>query len=83
MLDEPTSALDTESEALLQATLSDIEGDLVLFLVAHRLSTLAVCDRVMVLVDGRVGPSARPTSFEQHANDYFREVTEISRSQAT
>ena len=82
VLDEPTSALDTKSEALLQATLRDIKKDLVLFLVAHRLSTLAVCDRVMVVVDGRVEAIGSPDDLST-ANAYFREVTEISRSQAT
>jgi ABC-type multidrug transport system fused ATPase/permease subunit len=56
LLDEPTSALDPTSERLVQESLSVLkgDGDLTLFLIAHRMSTLDICDRVMVIVDGRL-----------------------------
>lgn len=54
VLDEPTSALDMRSEARIQETLKTIHGHVTLFVVAHRLSTIAECDRVMVLTDGMV-----------------------------
>jgi ABC-type multidrug transport system fused ATPase/permease subunit len=54
VLDEPTSALDMHSEALVQETLAELRGDVTLFIVAHRLSTLSVCDRILVLDHGRV-----------------------------
>ena len=59
LLDEPTSALDAESEAAVRATLDDLRSDLATIVVAHRDSTIAACDRVVVLtgptepVDGR------------------------------
>src|SRR4029077_11605435 len=54
VLDEPTSALDPRSESRLRESLLALKGELTLFLVAHRMATLAVCDRVIVLVDGRL-----------------------------
>lgn len=54
VLDEPTSALDMRSEARIQQTLRAIHGQVTLLVVAHRLSTIAECDRVMVLTDGVV-----------------------------
>jgi ATP-binding cassette, subfamily B, bacterial len=54
VLDEPTSALDPRSEALIQESLRTIAKDLTLFVVTHRMSLLDVCDRLLVLVDGRV-----------------------------
>jgi ATP-binding cassette subfamily B protein len=54
VLDEPTSALDPHSEALIQESLRALRDELTLFIVAHRMSTLDVCDRVMVVVDGRL-----------------------------
>ena len=54
ILDEPTSALDPHSEALIQRSLTGLKRQLTLFIVAHRMSTLDVCDQVMVLIDGRV-----------------------------
>ena len=54
VLDEPTSALDPHSEHLIQESLSGLKHELTLFIVAHRMSTLDICERVMVIVDGRL-----------------------------
>lgn len=81
ILDEPTSALDVRSEELVQQALGEIKQGMILFLVAHRLSTLAICNRVMVVVDGRV------QAFDSHArlletNEFYRSVSAITRRQA-
>ena len=78
VLDEPTSALDMQSEHLVQETLQELKRDAVLFLVAHRLSTLAVCDRVLVLVDGRVDGLGTPEELAQR-NAFFREAQQLTR----
>jgi ABC-type multidrug transport system fused ATPase/permease subunit len=54
VLDEPTSALDPRAEQLIQASLLGLKDKLTLFIVAHRMSTLDICERVMVIVDGRL-----------------------------
>lgn len=54
VLDEPTSALDPHSEFLIQESLTALKDELTLFVVAHRMSTLDMCERVMVIVDGRL-----------------------------
>ena len=54
LLDEPTSALDMRSEARIQETLAGLRGTVTLVIVAHRMTTLAACDRILVLADGRV-----------------------------
>ncbi len=54
VLDEPTSALDVRSENLLQETIEDLKGKVTLVIVAHRLTTLKSCDRVIAMRDGRV-----------------------------
>ncbi len=74
VLDEPTSALDPTSERLIQASLTALRGNLTLFVIAHRLSTLDICDRVMVIVDGRLDAVE---SFEdlQRRNAYYRSAT--------
>jgi len=62
VLDEPTSSLDATSEALVQESLAALKGRLTIFVVAHRLSTLTFCDKILVLVGGRmeaVGPAAQ------------------------
>lgn len=52
--DEATSALDNATERDLMNALEAIRGDRTLVTVAHRLSTVKRCDRVIVLVDGRI-----------------------------
>jgi len=54
ILDEPTSALDSESERRIRETISELEGRVTLVIVAHRLSTLDVCDRVITIADGTI-----------------------------
>ena len=54
VLDEPTSSLDPQSESLLQQSLLGLKGEITLFIVAHRISTLDMCDRVMVIPNGRL-----------------------------
>ena len=54
VLDEPTSALDPHAEQLIRESLAALKHHLTLFVVAHRISTLDTCERVMVIVDGRL-----------------------------
>jgi ABC-type multidrug transport system fused ATPase/permease subunit len=81
ILDEPTSALDVRSEALVHESLSRLKGEMLVFLVAHRLTTLAFCDRVMVVVDGQIEDFGAPDHLLA-TNGFFREITEITRSQS-
>ena len=41
-------------ERLVQESLTQLKGELTLFVIAHRMSTLDICDRVMVFVQGRL-----------------------------
>jgi ATP-binding cassette subfamily B protein/subfamily B ATP-binding cassette protein MsbA len=54
ILDEATSNLDTESERLIQASLARLMEDRTCFVIAHRLSTVARADRIVVLQNGRI-----------------------------
>lgn len=82
ILDEPTSALDVKSEMLVQESLQRLKGEVILFLVAHRLSTLSICDRVMVIVDGRMEAIDQPAQLLS-TNDFYREVSDITREQSS
>jgi ABC-type multidrug transport system fused ATPase/permease subunit len=53
LLDEATSALDTATEAKLIEALRNLSGKLTIVTVAHRLSTLANCDKVVNLDNTR------------------------------
>jgi len=70
VLDEPTSALDPRSELLIQQSLTDIAAELTLFVVTHRMTMLAVCDSVLVIVGGRVDDFGR-THVVRETNSYL------------
>lgn len=54
ILDEATSSLDAENERAVQETINALRGRQTLIVVAHRLSTLSDCDRLVWLQEGRV-----------------------------
>jgi ABC-type multidrug transport system fused ATPase/permease subunit len=54
VLDEPTSALDPRSERLMRQTLQELKGSTTVLLVAHRPTTLEVCDRAFRIHQGKV-----------------------------
>jgi len=61
MLDEATSALDVKSELVVQAALQSlIAAERTTLVIAHRLSTVRSCDRVLVLGDGALLESGSP-----------------------
>ena len=54
VLDEATSALDDETEAAVMSAVEELGGELTIILIAHRLSTVAKCDRIYRLSGGRI-----------------------------
>jgi ATP-binding cassette, subfamily B, bacterial len=82
VLDEPTSALDPQSEALIQESLTALKGGLTLFIIAHRMSTLNICDRVMVILGGRVAGFDTKAVLEEE-NSYYRSASMIAAGSST
>jgi ABC-type multidrug transport system fused ATPase/permease subunit len=54
VLDEATSALDSATEAEIMETLRAVSLNRIVVMVTHRLANLAVCDRVLVIREGRL-----------------------------
>lgn len=54
ILDEATSSLDTHSERLIQEALDQFRGIKTVILVAHRLSTVVMADRILVMEKGEL-----------------------------
>ncbi|MGC5616764.1 ABC transporter ATP-binding protein [Georgenia sp. Z1491] len=77
ILDEATSALDVRSEALVNDSLSQLRGSVTIILVSHRPSALSMCDRVMVLVDGRLQSMDAPSVLAS-SSAFYQEVTRLS-----
>jgi subfamily B ATP-binding cassette protein MsbA len=54
ILDEATSSLDTESESLIQQSLSELVKDRTTIVIAHRLSTIKQADQILVVEAGSI-----------------------------
>jgi ABC-type multidrug transport system fused ATPase/permease subunit len=54
LLDEPTSALDAEGEAAVRSAILRMRRESTMLIIAHRLSTVAIADRVVLLEGGRI-----------------------------
>ena len=54
IFDEATSALDNETERLIMKTINELEGELTLLIIAHRLTTLRDCSQIVELDSGNI-----------------------------
>ena len=77
ILDEPTSSLDVRSESLIRETLISLSERMTIFIIAHRLSTLDICDRIMVLQDGQIR-ALGPPDVVASTNDFYDEALRLS-----
>jgi ABC-type multidrug transport system fused ATPase/permease subunit len=77
ILDEPTSALDVQSEQLIRQTLQSLRERMSIVIIAHRLSTLDICDRIMVVQGGELKAFDTPANLSRD-NDFFRDALVLS-----
>lgn len=77
VLDEPTSALDMRSEMLVHETFTQLKGRVTIFVIAHRLSTLNTCDRLMVMSDGLI-QAFGSRELIQRESSFYKDALELS-----
>ena len=70
LLDEATSALDNLTQAHIQQTIDRIKGKKTVVIVAHRLSTIKVCDRIYYFSDGKVLASGNHDQLMETCPEY-------------
>jgi len=54
LLDEATSSLDSESESIIQEAIENLTKNKTTIIIAHRLSTVMNCDKILVFQDGKI-----------------------------
>ena len=70
VLDEATSALDSESEKLIQDALENLMRGRTSLVIAHRLSTVAALDRIVVIRDGEIVEDGRHADLVHAGGEY-------------
>lgn len=91
VFDEATNALDNISEAAIQKAIDELSKDYTVIIVAHRLSTIANAEKIIVLGDRRVVEAGthkelmakKGTYWELYQNEAFLNVkTQVSRDES-
>ncbi|MEX0445786.1 peptidase domain-containing ABC transporter [Xenorhabdus sp. SGI246] len=70
ILDEATSALDDESQAIIQSNMANIAQGRTVITIAHRLSTVRQCSRIIVLHQGQITEQGSHEQLLQHGKHY-------------
>lgn len=77
LFDEATSALDNATEKEVMRAIDALPGDKTLVMIAHRLSTLAGCDRILVLKQGEIVGFDSWEALERDCEE-FREIAQTA-----
>ena len=72
ILDEATSALDAESEKLVQKALENLMKGRTTFVIAHRLSTVGIAHRIIVLKGGEIVEQGSRDELLAHRGTFFK-----------
>jgi ABC-type bacteriocin/lantibiotic exporters, contain an N-terminal double-glycine peptidase domain len=70
LLDEATSSLDAPSERAVQAAMATVLAGRTALIIAHRLSTVLIADRVLVMAEGRIVQDGSPAELLAGAGEF-------------
>jgi ABC-type multidrug transport system fused ATPase/permease subunit len=74
ILDEATSALDEESQRKVQQALDNVMQNRTSIVIAHRLTTVEKCSRVVVIEDGKVVEEGRFNDLKNQEGGFFHNL---------
>ena len=70
LLDEATSSLDSESEAVIQNAIENLTKNKTTIIIAHRLSTVIKCDKILVFENGKIVEEGKHEFLVNNSNIY-------------
>lgn len=71
LMDEPSSNLDFETDLRIMKVLAEELKDKTVFIIAHRLDTLATCDRILVMKKGAVSEFGPPEELRKNKDSFY------------
>jgi len=72
LLDEATSSLDSESESVIQKAIENLTKNKTTIIIAHRLSTVMNCDKILVFENGKIVEEGRHEFLVNNSSIYKR-----------
>ena len=75
LFDEATSALDNETQKNIQTAINNLKGEYTVLIIAHRLSTVIDCDRIIIIDDGQVLDEGTHESLIK-TNEFYKKLYE-------
>jgi ABC-type multidrug transport system fused ATPase/permease subunit len=82
VLDEATSALDVRTESEITSVINKLKGNKTIIAIAHRLSTLRDCDKIIYMKDGQIVDCGTFSELEKKYVD-FSELLKLSKVDVT
>jgi ATP-binding cassette subfamily B protein len=78
VLDDATSAIDVQVEQRIHTALAGLMSDRTTLIIAHRLATIALADRVVLVVDGQVAATGQHADLLEHNPRYAEVLAKIT-----
>lgn len=77
IFDEATSSLDNKTEREITESIEGLRGDKTIIIIAHRLTTVKKCDRIIILSEGRIIAQGRYEELLRD-NESFRDLAQLA-----
>ena len=74
-MDEATASLDVDNESLIQEAISDLIKDKTVLIIAHRMRTVDGADKIVVLKNGTVAESGKPSVLKVNDGIYSHMIS--------